>query len=236
MIVSASPHLSVHCLHAPLTCVPLKLKNKSALVTSMAVFFPLKSCWHIAEVLHLAESKYGHYNKHTNTTMNTVSAPCHSLKSCHFFLLLFVFAMCVWQFSRLSKKKERLYVTNDDNYSTNCIAALFWKAEIEFCTWHLNVLTSQLSSYKPWKLWLQNSSARENWWKLVFNAIQHVFFHLCTSRSGGWGYLVEAPSCRILLAGSELLQLSIQDVHQLLHKAHWGADVPGKDGAFGVLG
>lgn len=37
-IVSASPHLSVHCLHAPLTCLPLKLKNKSALVTSMAVF------------------------------------------------------------------------------------------------------------------------------------------------------------------------------------------------------
>lgn len=54
--------------------------------------------------------------------------------------------------------------------------------------------------------------------------------------SGGCGYLVEAPSCRILLTGSELLQLSIQDVHQLLHQPHWGADVPGKDGAFGVLG
>ena len=49
-------------------------------------------------------------------------------------------------------------------------------------------------------------------------------------------YLVEAPPCRILLAGSQLLQLSIQDVHQLLHQAHRGADVPGEDGAFGVLG
>lgn len=49
-------------------------------------------------------------------------------------------------------------------------------------------------------------------------------------------YLVEAPSCRIFLAGSELLQLSIQDVHQLLHQTDRGADVPGEDGAFGVPG
>lgn len=53
---------------------------------------------------------------------------------------------------------------------------------------------------------------------------------------GGRSYLVEAPSRRILLAGSELLQLSIQDIHQLFHQAHRGADIPGEDGAFGVLG
>lgn len=48
-------------------------------------------------------------------------------------------------------------------------------------------------------------------------------------------HLVETASCRILLTRPELLQLSIQNVYQLLHQTHRGADITGVDGAFGVL-
>lgn len=44
-------------------------------------------------------------------------------------------------------------------------------------------------------------------------------------------YLVEAASCRVLLAGPELLQLSVQDVHQLLHEANGRTDIAGEHGA-----
>lgn len=48
-------------------------------------------------------------------------------------------------------------------------------------------------------------------------------------------YLVKTPAHRVLLAGSELLQLGIQDVHELLHQSHGGAHIAGEDGSFGVL-
>lgn len=47
-------------------------------------------------------------------------------------------------------------------------------------------------------------------------------------------YLVEAASSWVFLAGPELLQLSIQDIHELLHQAHRGADVSGKHRALCV--
>lgn len=47
-------------------------------------------------------------------------------------------------------------------------------------------------------------------------------------------YLVEAASSWVLLAGPKLLQLSIQDIHELLHQAHRGADVSGKHRALCV--
>lgn len=62
-----------------------------------------------------------------------------------------------------------------------------------------------------------------------------VLLHLALL-TGASGYLIEAPSRRILLAGSKLLQLSVEDIHQLLHQAHCGGNVSGKDWAFGVLG
>jgi len=49
-------------------------------------------------------------------------------------------------------------------------------------------------------------------------------------------YLVEAASGRVLLAGPQLLQLSVQDVHQLLHEAHRGAHVSGEHRALRVAG
>lgn len=47
-------------------------------------------------------------------------------------------------------------------------------------------------------------------------------------------YLVEAASGRVLLTGLELLKLCIQDVHQLLHEPHAGADVASKHRAVSV--
>lgn len=46
--------------------------------------------------------------------------------------------------------------------------------------------------------------------------------------------LVEAASGGVLLVGPELLQLRVQDVHELLHQPHGGADVPCKHGALRV--
>lgn len=47
-------------------------------------------------------------------------------------------------------------------------------------------------------------------------------------------YLVEAASRWVPLAGLELLQLGIQDIHQLLHQTHRGAHVAGEHRALRV--
>lgn len=49
-------------------------------------------------------------------------------------------------------------------------------------------------------------------------------------------YLVEAAAGRVLLAGPELLKLGVQDVHQLFHEPHGGADVSCEHGALRVPG